>query len=913
MANILGEGFDKEIIDQINFRQQLLGQFNNVDDSTLRWSHGKTAWLKLSSSVDVKGSSEIAKNNILFGGLYSIKDKSNMLRTGFVDDTSISTYSNSDFGFRPMPALMDANIDYLNKGSLRRAEINIKAYSKEQFEIINKIYMSVGYTLLLEWGNSVYLDKNGKVQNFDTFNTEPFNKLFENGSYQDDIKASLKKEITKYSGNYDGCYGKVSNFGWSLDDKGEYHINITLISLGDVIESLKVNYSKPSKNNTEDKNKDNPLIAGKDKSAFNTFLYDISIIVPSQGKKIVSSKSDSKSEIYEYPSNLSAAYNMKSFKVRKLQFEGDNKWIFFPSDASQYYISLGTLLEYMEKNINIFVSNNNSKKKQFINYDYDNDRNHCFTFPYQFSSSPSSCIIPFNFNISSENVKFDPGSFNFNIPNKKFIANVMGIEISLGFISNILVDMKDEEGSVSLIDFLTRITDEINLSLGGVNQLAPFYDDVNNSIKIIENAPLDNNEFIEKKEYAKFNIYGVSPSLGSFVTNINFKVSIPSNYSTMITIGAQSNGNKIGEDSTSISKFYDFYKLTDRINEEKFTSPEEVKTGNDVPLTPEQLFQDNIKVIGKILKSSYTERKLTAESLDNISGNNVDFSKYWVGNKVNENIIPAPFFLPFEMSLSMDGLGGMKIYEKFSISAPSDKILPDIYRDENGASKIDFLIKNISHKISNNKWDTDIKAYTVPAFVSPVEIPSVMTPQNAAPQPEPDNNDPAVINNGSSKVGSSPPSSQPIAVQLLARGIKNGRLPDNELVNIGAGRKLQKDVIGPFNDFANAALKAGFQLNVSSAYRDFSGQQKALNNYGSGHAATPGYSSHGWGLAFDDQDLYSSAGGSTNPQTNLKGRKSSAKYKWMSKNGPKFGWYNPWRLSDNAGSDEMWHWEYWGN
>jgi hypothetical protein len=29
--------------------------------------------------------------------------------------------------------------------------------------------------------------------------------------------------------------------------------------------------------------------------------------------------------------------------------------------------------------------------------------------------------------------------------------------------------------------------------------------------------------------------------------------------------------------------------------------------------------------------------------------------------------------------------------------------------------------------------------------------------------------------------------------------------------------------------------------------------------------------------------------------------------------GAKYGWYNPWRLSDTMGKqDEIWHFEYWG-
>jgi hypothetical protein len=48
---------------------------------------------------------------------------------------------------------------------------------------------------------------------------------------------------TYYAGNYDGLLGKVSNFSWAFMEDGSYDIEITIISLGDVVESLKLNIS----------------------------------------------------------------------------------------------------------------------------------------------------------------------------------------------------------------------------------------------------------------------------------------------------------------------------------------------------------------------------------------------------------------------------------------------------------------------------------------------------------------------------------------------------------------------------------------------------------------------------------------------------------------------------------------------
>jgi hypothetical protein len=49
------------------------------------------------------------------------------------------------------------------------------------------------------------------------------------------------------------------------------------------------------------------------------------------------------------------------------------------------------------------------------------------------------------------------------------------------------------------------------------------------------------------------------------------------------------------------------------------------------------------------------------------------------------------------------------------------------------------------------------------------------------------------------------------------------------------------------------------------------------------------------------------------PAVNKIVREKNPIYRWLSVWGPKYGWYNPYRLCDGKGKmDEAWHWEYWG-
>ena len=57
-----------------------------------------------------------------------------------------------------------------------------------------------------------------------------------------ELKTRLDSSIDENkSGNYGGLFGKITNFKWTFNPDGSYDITITVVSLGDVIESLKAN------------------------------------------------------------------------------------------------------------------------------------------------------------------------------------------------------------------------------------------------------------------------------------------------------------------------------------------------------------------------------------------------------------------------------------------------------------------------------------------------------------------------------------------------------------------------------------------------------------------------------------------------------------------------------------------------
>jgi hypothetical protein len=282
MGNILGENFDPPIRQQIEVRQKYFGdRTGGLEEGYIekrnQLLYANAPFVKLCSSVNIDddiaknklgistnySGNKLAKEFILFSGTSTESDPfqapiefddegnptrfetrvNNNLRAGLNNNKSIlgnQAYGlgGLDFGQVPQPGITDLRVNHKNRGSLREAQINLKAYNQKQFEIIDVLYLRLGYTVLLEWGHSVYIDNGENLQNFNS----TLSNSFLDGKIKDyyTALALARTNTLAKNGNYDVMVGKVTNFNWSFNPDGSYDINITVISIGDVIESLKV-------------------------------------------------------------------------------------------------------------------------------------------------------------------------------------------------------------------------------------------------------------------------------------------------------------------------------------------------------------------------------------------------------------------------------------------------------------------------------------------------------------------------------------------------------------------------------------------------------------------------------------------------------------------------------------------------
>ena len=162
-------------------------------------------------------------------------------------DFAIGSDATSDgYGIVPMPGITDANIRTKSAyGSLREAKVTFEVHNQRQLEIMEMLYMRPGYMVLLEWGWCPYIKSSGTdagkiVNELRLVENETNNKIYTNDITQQTVFNAINRLKESQDGNYDGLLAIVKNFGFQARDDGGFNCFTELISIGEVMESLKI-------------------------------------------------------------------------------------------------------------------------------------------------------------------------------------------------------------------------------------------------------------------------------------------------------------------------------------------------------------------------------------------------------------------------------------------------------------------------------------------------------------------------------------------------------------------------------------------------------------------------------------------------------------------------------------------------
>ena len=930
--SIFKDTFKEGVKNQLKARQKAI--FERTPDA-IQYFNARNSWIRVTSAVNV-GSSEpglstLAENYVLLGGtLYNGKLRSGV-GTGNQAYSLNSTTVNADgtvklepnrLGIRPMPGI--TSIDVKSKsayGSLREVVVNFQCWDIRQLEELELLYMRPGYSVLVEWGWAPYLDNSGKLQNNISF----IDDVLKGGVPKEQIWKNIFTKASK-DGNYDAHYGFVKNYSWSARPDGGYDCTSTIISIGEILESLKVNYT-PADTDIPTK--------GLFKTLPTPFKKDSNV-----------QKSYSQNKIAGICNELYLTLLEKGIKnFEELPFNG---WTFFRfnvdisnspntdsdfDDEAQIYILLKDFVDILNKHVLLKdIKSETPMVRVSVNEgDHmgkgENKPLLCLAHPLQLSIDPSVCLIKNNAWLTPSNLGFEEGftddfdtltdilnglktSYWYGNNNNSFTYDDKNPTPQLGVIGNIYVNLgyiyslvnnknlesqdKKEKNDIVLFDFLKNLMSGISNATGNVATFDIFSDPIDSAARIIDVNYADD----QKRQEAYDNAFMFElQNTKSVIRSYKFESQIFPDQTTIVAIGAQAKGGALGADVNTLIDFNQ--NLFDRIIPKK-DSPDTPSNTDSVKELEEKVknLKENINIIVSFINEidpawynitgtgNYDTNN--ASKYNNALKDLINFFKTFIKNdNTNRAIIPT------KLSIETDGIGGMVIGNLFRIP---NELLPRGYRGGGaGPAKIAYAVTGLGHSLQNNNWVTNIDSQFIildepRGGISLLDMNDIKIIIEAASE---NNVATAVKKIGNIKAGG--------ATKTINGAVrKNGDIEDllvpikpniyslhYSSVNQSDGKRirLQAEAMKNLEALLTDAYNNKVYIKVNSAYRTREDQERIkIDSARTGiPAAAPGTSNHGFGLAVD---LGNVNGVRINPI------KTPKEWKWIQENKGKYGFDN---------------------
>jgi GH24 family phage-related lysozyme (muramidase) len=636
--SIFRNTFTAEVENQLNKRQKAL-QKRSAND--IIYLNSRNSWVRMTSGVNVGGTNDLAKDYVMLGGvLNSRADKSLRSGVGTSDKAyanlspSTNSYNSSTrtagtAGLKPMPGITSVDVKSKSAyGSLREVTVNFSCNNLQQLEDLELLYMRPGYTVLVEWGFSPYLDKAGDIKNSFNF----YDKVLEGTATIDQIFKDLFELSRKYDGNYEGHYGYVKNYNWSARADGGYDCQTTILSVGELMESLVTSWTPM---NVAELAKDGLVaptetikipksdlygFANQNQSTFDPMQFANVTFLDIGGEVAKRGQNYSKSiltgilyELYRYcfDSIQKARFNFVSYPKPK----GKTDYHLFayktatpPSSDSivdggvEAYITLESFVRLLNKHVVTAISNKQYQNiKPFTElsvfpntYDPANANTTgsllCLAHPLQVSVDPSVCLITSPIwaggvtftNIGSDKSKStkslseipilkalgkDGQDFRYKKDYGNELGNIGNIYLNINRLHQLSTDPRliTSDQELKLYDFLKTILKEVQTSIGSVNTFDIHVDPVDSVARIIDFNYVDD----KKRPVKAFQIEVAN--LNSTVRSYSLQSQIFPNQSNLIALGAQLDG--AGNQSSQNATLIDFNKdVEDRIVPKKLPS-----------------------------------------------------------------------------------------------------------------------------------------------------------------------------------------------------------------------------------------------------------------------------------------------------------------------------------------------------
>jgi len=604
-TNIAGSAFQPYVATQIEKRKALVNQ-DFRSSSELNWLSNRNVWIRISSGANVSSENKryqglegdaLSKKYILQGGVLSHPDKDTYtLRSGVGPDGAYGI-GGTDFGLVPMPGLIDISIKTGGKlGTLKETTFNFLCHNIEQLNIMEALYMKLGFGVLVEWGHTNYI-------NNDTGTIETINKPlpFYGIHTKEELLEKIADNRKKHSGNYDATWGTVKNFSYTLDGNGRFKCQVQLVGAGDILESLKVNLSGEFKSDVaENVNTSSiyPVVSDQNLSLLNSALFNIYQNNVVNQSNILGSYVDftetykgwldyilaidniSVTNFSKNPEIVRKGYNFRLLTIPGMDkphtgnldsvvpeiipekffarlvagYEIDGEGLNENDDTKpgleQVYITLGHLLLLINKLGMIYdrsTANDKANQRSYIYIDVNPETNRCYTFPGHCSLDPTICLIgsqQLPFGITSNYFDNFKNSFTFygdnsnapGIGDANLGGKFMYTLVNINYVASLMKKWRasDTKGNIYFVDLVKDILNGISKATGGYNEYRIVPDDDSNCIRILDDRRTTG-PGQPIPDYTEIPILGKK----SIVYNFDYTSKISPNTAGMIVVAAQ--------------------------------------------------------------------------------------------------------------------------------------------------------------------------------------------------------------------------------------------------------------------------------------------------------------------------------------------------------------------------------------
>lgn len=740
---------NSKIVNELTNRGNVLKKPSKSADE-LVYLNSNNVWIILQSGINVNSSSKLAESYVLSGGRIS------------GDSFYGPSYSISSFGHRPVPGITEVSIkNYDTFGHTYKATVNIKCWTLEDFEALDRLYFRPGFTILLEWGWTLSW-KNGKL-----VTNSPKKMDFFGQETRDELQHTV---VDKRDVDHGTLFGNITNFSYSLNAEGGYDCTVTFIGMGAVIEGMGITPGGdafiPTKLEGDSNTVDNtsswiaPIMhcldtvdAKTKKQTRNINIRNFFIRLAESVKQSrtgqVGTPSGSSTDGFQLSTDHFIPWTLQEIMkdVYKVSPKAGNSSIpeipmiinpiqlvrttgSFKMVGNITYVSVGSLLEL----INVFeLAGNNTSFRFNLEKDSKYDNNY-LTCPLHFSLNPYVGLIPGRF-ISSglvkdkseltsdgvsvlkylQNVGMDPketslGSVN-NVeklydPEEIVCGNrdknkILDLLVSLNYVSDI-INQELEQEEPRVLNYIQAILNGMSVAFGGINDFALGIDEDAQTYYIVDR----NYICPESDEGTELPTLSVS-GLDTTVLSLSANSEVSQDTANQFSVAAQ---GKTGVSPTLLTwntGLTERHPVPSKDAAKLTTENDEKKQESDAKKFIVRVVEaySGLRGKAKAIKEGDSEN-VVQSTIQNIFSEVAGMGRRWIKQSLDHytysegNITKAEGIFPLRLELTFRGIEGFVVGEIFKVKPG---ILPRKY-DEWA-----HIVTGVEQKISPSGWTTTVK------------------------------------------------------------------------------------------------------------------------------------------------------------------------------------------------------------